>query len=353
VLVPAGLREQWRSELVQHFGLIPVDADARWLRSVSMERPADVNPWALGGVYVASHDFVKRPEVLRALEDVVWDLVVVDEAHAMGAGTDRRAAAHAIALRSRRVLLLTATPPWDDPRAFDALCDIGRGAVDRAPVTLFHRRRGDVAPGAGRHSAVLKIRPSAAERRMHTLLERYTARVWAESRRRGDSSASLVAIVLRKRALSSAASLAHSVRRRLDLLERTVEPDSEQLILPFADEDPLADAEPEAVLAVPGLSDPRQERRWLSTIGVAAEAATRHETKARRLVRLLACLQEPVIVFTEFRDTLLRLERTLTSAGRRVLVMHGGMSARVRSEVQREFNGGAAVRWPPMPPQRG
>ncbi len=80
------------------------------------------------GIYVASHDLVKRPEVLRPIEDVTWDAVVIDEAHAATSGTDRRAALHAIALRSRHVMLLTATPHEGDPRERDALCRIGQPA---------------------------------------------------------------------------------------------------------------------------------------------------------------------------------------------------------------------------------
>lgn len=343
VLVPAGLRDQWRRELDSHFGLLAVDADANWLRTVSRDRPVDVNPWTLAGIYIASHDFVKRPDVLRPLEDVTWDLVVVDEAHAMGVGTDRRAAAHAVALRSRRVMLLTATPCWDDPRAFDALCDVGRVSADRTPIVLFHRLRSDVTPASHRRSVVLTISPSPAECRMHALLGQYTARVWAESRCRQDQAASLVAVVLRKRALSSAASLARSVRRRLDLLARPPAPESHQLSLPLTDEDPLDDDVPPAALAVPALSDVQQEREWLSAIERAADEASSVETKTRKLVRLLARLNEPVIVFTEYRDTLLGLHRAISATGRRVLVMHGGMNACDRAAVQREFNERDAV----------
>ena len=100
VLAPAGLREQWLAELSARFGLTALLADTAWLRSLAAERPADVNPWSLPGIYIASHDLVKRPEVLRPLEDVAWDAVVVDEAHAATSGTDRRVAIHAIAGRS-------------------------------------------------------------------------------------------------------------------------------------------------------------------------------------------------------------------------------------------------------------
>ena len=189
------------------------DADANWLRRKTGELPADVNPWSVPGVYLASMDFVKRPEALRPLEDVRWDLLVIDEAHAATPGSDRRAALDALARRARRLVLLTATPHSGDDEQFKALCALG---TDRSPspLVLFCRSREDTPLGSpSQRSTVLNVRLTDAERRMHGLLEEYTTRVWTESRQRKDAKGELLATVLRKRALSSPASLALSVRR--------------------------------------------------------------------------------------------------------------------------------------------
>ncbi len=125
VLAPAGLCDQWCAELSGRFGMEPVVADAAWLRSLRPVLPATVNPWSIPGIRVASIDFAKRPEVRRDVEHVRWDAVVVDEAHGAAGDSERRAAAHAFAVRARFVLLLTATPHSGDARAFRALCGIG------------------------------------------------------------------------------------------------------------------------------------------------------------------------------------------------------------------------------------
>ena len=117
VLVPAGLRNQWIGELSERFQLPAIGADAEWLRRSALDRPPDVNPWMLPGIYVASHDFVKRAEALRPLERAAWDVVIIDEAHLAGATTDRRAALDAVASRALRVVMLTATPNPGDPAA--------------------------------------------------------------------------------------------------------------------------------------------------------------------------------------------------------------------------------------------
>jgi len=341
VLVPAGLRDQWTRELAAHFGMTSIWADAAWLRATAAERPPGINPWSLPGTYVASHDFVKRPESLRPLEDIHWDLLVVDEAHAATSGTDRRTAIHAIASRAVRVVLLTATPHRADPQEFAALCRIGRTHASEGPALLFARSKDTVDAACQRKSLVLPVAPSEAERRMHRLLEKYSAEVWKESRVRQDNRARLVSIILRKRALSSAGSLASSVRRRLDLLSAARTPDAEQLNLPLDDEDPLDDEEPLAALSVPGLADPRRERRWLAALAEAARTAARAETKARYLLRLLDRVQEPVIVFTEYRDTLSRLQRQIAATGRSIVVLHGGISPPERHRVPESLAAGA------------
>ena len=339
VLAPAGLREQWRMELSTRLGLSAVVADSRWLGSIAAERPAHINPWSMPGIYVASHDLVKRPEVLRPLEDVTWDAVVIDEAHGATSGTDRRAALHAIAVRSRHVVLLTATPHDGDWHERDALCCIGQAGADDEPVVMFRRSRLDVRQGSSRRTRVLAVIPSRAERRMHELLERYSRRVWEEAGARDDDRARLVSIVLRKRALSSAASLQISIERRMTTLGDT--DGAWQPLLPLGidrDEDPIGDDRPGAELGAPGLSDARLERACLTAIADAACDAAGHERKVARLLRFLSRVREPVIVFTEYRDTLTRLADRLVSAGHAVLPLHGGLSAGERADVQRAFN---------------
>lgn len=337
IVLPAGLRDQWRQELRDRFELATVQADAIWLLAAARELPPDVNPWSLPGIYISSFDFVKRAEVLRPLEDVTWDLVVFDEAHAAAPATDRRAAADAIASRSRRVVLLTATPHSGDPAQFDALCRLGQLGDDREPPLLFLRSRADAGAPARRRTTLLTVRPSPAERRMHRLLERYASRIHRESGR-DDPRATLAAIVLRKRALSSAGSLLASATRRQELLAGRDIAGELQLALPLGDEDPLADDVGDRTLAVPGLGDARTEQRVLAAIVDAARVASTAETKTAFLLRLLRRVKEPMIVFTEYRDTLARLSAALRGAGLMPQILHGGMSPDERAETQRAFN---------------
>jgi superfamily II DNA or RNA helicase len=340
VIMPAGLRDQWREELLERFDLASEIVDAAWLASTARQLPADVSPWSLPGIYLASYDFVKRPEVLRPLEDVTWDVAVLDEAHAAALGTDRRAAADAIAVRARHVVLLTATPHGGDELQFEALCRLGRGA-DAGALAAFRRSRADAGPVVARRTVLLTVAPSAAERRMHRLLERYARQIAREARE--DPRATLVAIVLRKRALSSAGSLQASAARRQALLAGREPAAGVQLALPLDDEDPLPDDIADETLAVPGLSDASREQRALAGIVRAAGDAAGRETKLVFLLRLLRRVREPVIVFTEYRDTLTRLAAALGQAGHRPLLLHGGLLPGERSDIRRAFNAGGTL----------
>jgi hypothetical protein len=167
---------------------------------------------------------------------------------------------------------------------------------------------------------------------MHRALVAYARRVWAEAA----GGARLVAAVLARRACSSAESLARSVERRLALLgDSHSSARAAQPALPFPDAD---DAAPDAILGVPALRDAIDERRHLEQLLHLARLAAPAESKVAALRRLIARIPEPAIVFTEYRDTLERLAAGLT--GEEVAMLHGGLTARERTDALRRFTSG-------------
>ena len=328
-----------RASLSARFGVDATVADASWLRRSARALPPDVAPWALPGIFVVSFDFLKRPEVLRPVEDLTWDLLVVDEAHNLTTGSARRAAVHGVARRSLRVLLLTATPHAGDTAGFAALCSIGATSAGE-PIVMFRRSRGDAGVASTRRSVMLTVRPSVPERTLHRLIDRYTTAICRDARGRGDARPRLLAVVLKKRALSSAASVGLSIRRRLDLLAGA--PRSTQLVLPLGEEEPLGDDVDDETLAAPGLGDAELERHLLEGIARAAGRAAA-ESKPAFLLRMLRRMREPAIVFTEYRDTVARLHERLTAAGHDVTLLHGGQGPAERAHAQARFNAAGGV----------
>src|SRR5213079_2182512 len=92
ILTPAGLREQWADELAHRFGIRASIFDTAALRIMTGAIPLGLNPWAVQEVAITSLDFVKQPEVLQALTSLLWDVVIVDEAHQVPTAPQRAGA---------------------------------------------------------------------------------------------------------------------------------------------------------------------------------------------------------------------------------------------------------------------
>jgi superfamily II DNA or RNA helicase len=336
VITPAALKHQWRDELQQRFDLEADVLDAAAVARNSRDFPSTVNPWSVRRLVITSIDFVKRPDVMRSLETLVWDAIVFDEAHAFAGRSDRAMAARALGTRARTVIMLSATPHSGDDAAFEGLAAVGN-LEHGFPLMMFRRRRNDVGIPASRRTTLLKVRLSAAELEMHEVLHEYSRLVWKQSGVAGP--ARLAVTVLSKRACSSAASLAHSIARRILLLAEHRADASAQIPLPIVS-GPSDDEAPEMHLAAPGLADRFDERRRLELVATLAQKAAQAESKLRVLKRLVARLAEPAIVFTEYRDTLEHLTAALSPVD--VTVLHGGLSHAERLAATRRFTHGNA-----------
>ena len=300
--------------------------------------PGTVNPWSIHPLAITSIDYVKRPEVMRSLEGLIWDLAVLDEAHHLIGRSDRADAAAMLGDRARALVMLTATPHSGDDAAFARLCTLG-DADGSAPLLAFRRTRADVGLHGQRRAPLLRIRPTAAEAAMHEALMAYASLVWNQPGGSGLSGARLAVSVLARRACSSAGSLARSIERRLAILNHQFVPQESQRDLPFAFAD-AEDDEPQAVLQPAGLPDEGDERRRLERLlELARRAAKSGESKIVALQRFLSRVDEPAIVFTEYRDTLQRLADALPPLD--AVQLHGGLSPRERAEVTRRFTRGS------------
>jgi len=330
VLTPPGLRDQWHEELARRFAIDATIADFRAVRRRAADLPPDLNPWTTWPVAIASIDYVKRPEVLRAVLQCRWDVVILDEAHRVANDGDRRQAASALSSRAGYVVLLSATPHSGDAAAFRSLCELGSHG-DR--LLIFRRTRQVLDAAVGRRIHRLRVRSTPAEGGMQTRLDRFARAVRTE-RGEGSRDVWIALALLRKRAFSSAKALHLSVTRRLDVLAG-VASSATQLLLPLDEygESTDADAAPEWH-AILGLQDVGHERRLLGALASAAELAARSESKIAAIRRLLRRIREPIIIFTEYRDTLAHLERQL---GEPSALLHGGLSRLERSAALDAF----------------
>jgi hypothetical protein len=180
------------------------------------------------------------------------------------------------------------------------------------------------------------VRLSTEERQALSALRRYGAAVLGEN-----PSAAIALSVLDKRAFSSPWSLAQSVDRRLAVLDATgSSADEAQMALPLGDPDGdcLVEDAPPAWPSDLELRDRQRDRRLLRAVLEASRAAVGRERKIASLRRLLRRTEEPAIVFTEYRDTLVHLQRAL--GGVPTVVIHGGMTQPERAAAITAFERG-------------
>lgn len=359
ILTPAGLRHQWARELRRRFRLACAVLDAPVLADLHARLPPTVNPWSVPPLVIASLDFVKRPDVERGAAEVPWDLVVVDEAHLAAPGTLRREVVRRLTSASAHVLLLTATPHAGDDAAFAALSALGgvsfarsrsrttgvqasaRASGDANSMVVFRRTRADVGLARTRRVHLQAVALSPAERRMHASLLALAKAIWRERGCSAQPAARLAVTVLLKRALSSPFSLVRSLEHRIAVLTRQRLPGPAQLGLFDVEEDEPPDNLDPSQIEAPGLRDRFREVDWLRRISDEARLAAAAPAKAAALVRMLARVREPAIVFTEYRDTALELaDRIGPSAP--CTVLHGGLDEAARAGALRQFARGRA-----------
>jgi len=126
VLAPDALCIQWLGELYRKVHELFVLLDDPRIEDAATDFP-DLSPFDVYRRCVASIDKVSTDELL--IEEVnagEWDLVIVDEAHHLrwrpeGGGNPGYRLVESLAMRTRHLLLLTATPMALDPAEYHAL----------------------------------------------------------------------------------------------------------------------------------------------------------------------------------------------------------------------------------------
>lgn len=342
VLSPAALREAWASELAIRFGLtvdVMDQARARAFQRHARHR----NPWTQAPIVVSSIDLVKRPDVRAAVEDQPLDLLIVDEAHHAAPHTDRGVLVERLARRTPWVVLLSATPHAGDPAALAWRLTLGQvGGAGEPPMRMFRRTPGEVGRVATRVTRVVRVRPSDAEHRLHLAVSAYTRDLCAGPLGR-EPGVQLLASLLGRRAASSVRAVARTLGRRLRSLDTmSAALETRQPALPW-EEHEVDEEGPDPWLGRAALADRTGECLRLRALLTLAEAAAVDASKPRCLGRLLGRVREPVVIFTEFRDTLVDLAAAL-GAREPLACLHGGMDAGERSRALRRFlDGGARV----------
>jgi ATP-dependent helicase HepA len=125
VVAPSHLTVQWLVELFHKFNQLFTLMDSERHESSLDEQPT-LNPWARFDFVVTSLELLQRSEQFReeaGAPEAHWDLVIIDEAHHLK-GEKAYEAAKALAKNAWGLLLLTATPMQLDPGEYQSLLSL-------------------------------------------------------------------------------------------------------------------------------------------------------------------------------------------------------------------------------------
>jgi superfamily II DNA or RNA helicase len=388
IVAPGGLVEQWQDELFFKFGL-----RFDLLTNQLIEGNVNLNVFETNPLLIARMDQLSRNEELQAqLKETEWDLIVVDEAHRMGAHyfggklqkTKRFLLGELLGRITRHLLLMTATPhsgKEEDFQLFLTLLDRDRFEgknTKTANTTGIMRRmvKEDLLTFEGK-----KLFP---ERRAETvpyelteleylLYEQVTAYV-RDGMNRADrvggkrkNTVGFALTVLQRRLASSPEAISRSLVRRTERLERKKQ---EILDGTYTDKEPTIDFEGldsddynseeieeleeellDAATAAQTVEELNTELLELAELTAVAKQV-RDSGADRKWTELSGILQDEaltvdangwprkLIIFTEHRDTLDYLAgriRSLLGKPGAVQAIHGGVRRKERRLITEEF----------------
>ena len=388
IVAPGGLVEQWQDELFFKFGL-----RFDLLTNQLVDANVNLNVFETNPLLIARMDQLSRNEQLQAqLKDTEWDLIIVDEAHRMGAHyfggklekTKRFLLGELLGSITRHLLLMTATPhsgKEEDFQLFLTLLDRDRfeGKQKKTADTSGIMRRmikEDLLTFEGKKlfpERIAETVPYELTSMEYDLYERVTSYV-REGMNRADrvggkrkNTVGFALTVLQRRLASSPEAIYKSLVRRSERLERR-----KQEILdgtyrerePAVDLDGLDDDEYnaeqieeieeellDAATAAQTVEELNAELVELAHL-VETAKAVRDAGTDRKWAELSAILQDNAlttdrngwprkfIIFTEHRDTLGYLQAKIGSLLGKpdsVKAIHGGVRRGDRRQITEEF----------------
>ena len=402
VICPASLQEKWRVEMLEKFGLEFKIVNTDYVKELRRNRGIHVNPWTSFPRLIASVDWLKSGDALRAMRDVLplragyprkFDVLVVDEAHNVApAGsphyvleTQRTRLIRTISPHFQHRLFLTATPHNGYTQSFTSLLELlddqrfSRNILPdekQLSQVMIRRLKTDLVDSDGnpiyptRNLQALSVPFTAHERAIHKTLDTYCQSRERTCRDNGAAGTKFVNSLLKKRLFSSPAAFASTLEKHFETLTShkvADEPDPlEDRILrkailkaeeDYADDAEVEEAQVEAVEEATRRTAPLtpEERRQLEEMrSWARDASHRIDSKARAILDWIEGNLKThgywnarrAILFTEYRTTLHWLHEILATRGYGgdcLGIIHGGVSHDDREIIKAAFQASPEV----------
>jgi superfamily II DNA or RNA helicase len=400
IITPGGLTKQWQEDELglkfnMHFKLVNRET-------------LNADPYIFSNTdkLITSIDFLRSDDVLNAVKETNWDIIVVDEAHKLSAFdygqkrylSKRYKALEMLSTKCDHILLLTATPHRGrrdtfknllqllDPDMFasDSLVTSRIQEISKDGINKFFIRRlkEEMKDWEGKplfkkrftRTTLYELTPQ--EKLLYDKVTEYLIKRREEANRESNIHVSLALMVMQRRLTSSIYAIMKTLRNRynalkglLDELNRNPDIWNQKQVLEMDidsldDYDEFDDKERESLEVI--LSDPRkfklfttakspgeirQETDQVKTLLDLAEnlyKSDQEEQKFRKLSELLnsegvLSKGEKLVIFTEHKDTLDYLANRLINTGYVVETIHGGKNVDERRTAQTQFAGKAQI----------
>nr|WP_235010794.1 helicase-related protein [Halobellus limi] len=374
-VVPAHLQKKWVRDMDRFFDVNLTVADRAWVEGERRRLGEEANIWNQDQQQlVTSMAFVRQDEFRPALEDVFWDVVVVDEAHKAAKRGDSPSktsnAVDTITGNSDSLLLLSATPHDGKGEAFRSLVEyvdpflvaedreLTQEAVDRVMIRrgkegLYDDNGERIFPD--REVSSVSVQMTHDERQFYRGVTDYVKHVYNRSEKLNEPAVGFAMALMQKRLVSSVGAIHSTLRRRLNNLldEETATDDLSEETEAYLDgedldEDGKQQAEDE-IAGVTVATNDEQLQEEIDTLRdlVALAEGLPVDSKAQKVRRFISQLleeqpNEKLLLFTEYRDTLDYLLEFVQDEpwADEILVIHGDVDKEDRARIEEEFNHG-------------
>jgi ERCC4-related helicase len=392
IVAPKGLVPQWQTELARRFGEDFVAVASAEVGALAGRR--EDNFWLSFDRLIVPLDAVKPIEARRGWSDerlerynsarstnlaaAGWDVVVIDEAHRVGASTEqvaRHRLARMLVDAIPNVLLLTATPHAGHSNGFRRVLSLldqrefeGDAPLNPARIRPYVVRTSKRVAIDGSGKPLFQPRSTTKvvldwpvdrprQRELYDEVTGYVREGYDLGRREKNNSLVFLMLLMQRLVSSSTRAIETALDRRL-LSLRSVENRADaatersvQLRLDddFWETDPNEQLDALLQAQLPAM---RNERATVERLlGIASDAqAEGLDAKLERLYRLLVELAQEendplvkVLVFTEFLPTQQVIVEFLESMGVSIATLNGGMAVEEREAAQLAFEAEARV----------
>jgi len=384
IVTPGHLKPQWLREMKDHFHETFKVID----RGV-MEAAWGQNVWRENNRVITSIDFAKQDDVMAALGDSHWDMVIVDEAHKMAAyrygrkidKTERYRFGELLSGISTYLLFLTATPHRGDPENFRLFLDLlepgffsttemlEQSIRDEDNPLFLRRLKEDLKDFDGKpifpprhvYTKEFRLAESNDEMTLYNAVTDYVQNHYNVALQKEKRNVAFAMVILQRRMASSTRAIRRSLERRRNRLQELYDKgewlqsgayDPEERLEEMEESERWAEEEEllEKLTSAETLEELGQEISKLDIlIGLAKQAEkSESELKLTELKKVmeaegLSQNREKLLIFTEAKDTLDYLVEKLQGWGYSVTSIHGGLNLDRRIAAEHEFHDHAQV----------